>query len=76
MRLMKDLGKIYERFGRLLEEGRPYLDPGCSFISICSGLGVDPEVFNGFIFSQVGYTGEEVLEIYRRSWHPDEGGAQ
>lgn len=64
---MKDFEKIFERFGQMLEERKPYLDRRCSFVSICSELGVDPGDFGSFVFSRVGFTGEEVLEIYRRS---------
>ena len=63
----KDFEKIFERFGQMLEERKPYLDRRCSFVSICSELGVDPGDFGSFVFSRVGFTGEEVLEIYRRS---------
>ena len=64
---MKDFEKIFERFGQMLEERKPYLDRRCSFTSICSFLKVDPEAFGDFIFSRTGFDGEEVLEIYRRS---------
>ncbi len=64
---MKNFEEAFGKFGQLLEENRPYLDPGCSFTSICSFLKVDPEAFGDFIFSRTGFDGEEVLEIYRRS---------
>ena len=64
---MKNLDEIYERFGQLLEEERPDSDPACTFAGICSRLGVEPGVLEEYIYSQVGMSGEEVLEAYRRS---------
>lgn len=69
--VMENFDEIYERFGRLLEDDRPYADPACTFEGICRSLGADPAAFGEYVFSQVGMTGEEVLEVYRKSDVPD-----
>lgn len=64
---MEDFHSVFETFGRMLECGKVYLDPGCSFRRICEALGVDPVQFGGYVFSESGFSGEEILAIYRRT---------
>ena len=63
---MNEIEEIYENFGSMLEKG----DGLCalsSFEDACSFLGTDRQIFEGHILSEVGLTGDEVLEIYRKT---------
>ena len=71
---MESFEEIYEKFGRMLEEEKPYSDPSCTFGSVCRRLGADPAAFGEYVFSQGGMTGDEVMEIYRKSEAAGESG--
>lgn len=64
---MKSIEEIYEEFGRLLEEKKVHKDKSCDFVSVCRMLDTDPEEFGKYVFSQVGMSGDEVLDLYRRT---------
>ncbi len=60
----EELQRKFEVFGEMLEgDAGRYSEK--SFEEICGILGVRPGAFDRFIFSQVGITGKEVLELYR-----------
>ena len=62
---MEKSSEMFERFGRLLEEDKVYLDLSCTFEDICGILGADSASFGRYVMEQVGMTGDEVLEVYR-----------
>ncbi len=63
--IMEKSSEMFERFGRLLEEDKVYLDLSCTFEDICGILGADSASFGRYVMEQVGMTGDEVLEVYR-----------
>lgn len=63
---MKNFHEKFEVFGALLEE-HPEKYACMSFVDICRTIGADPAAFGRYVYSQVGMTGEEVLELYRKT---------
>ena len=64
---MDRLEKIYEEFGVMMNEDRIYEDETVSYEDICRGLGVAPSSLDGILMRELGYTGEQLIEEYRRS---------
>lgn len=64
---MDRLEKIYEEFGVMMNEDRIYEDETVSYEDICRGLGVDPSALDGLLMRELGYTGEQLIEEYRKS---------
>lgn len=64
---MDRLEKIYEEFGVMMNEDRIYEDETVSYEDICRGLGVAPSALDGILMRELGYTGEQLIEEYRRS---------
>lgn len=58
--------KIYAEFSRLLEEDKVYLDESLDFVSICGTLGVNAQEFDAFLMGELGYSGQQILEKYRK----------
>ncbi len=63
---MKDIEEVYEFFGSILEN-REKMPAFSSFDEVCGFLGADRMMLEEHIFSEVGLTGNEVLEIYRKT---------
>ena len=51
----------------MMNEGKIWLDPTVSFPGICRVLGVSIRRFNRFLTRELGFTGDEILYIYRAS---------
>lgn len=64
---MDRLEKIYEEFGVMMNEDRIYEDETVSYEDICRGLGVDPSALDGLLLRELGYTGGQLIEEYRKS---------
>lgn len=56
----------YELFAMLLEEEKVYMDPGMTFRKICRWIGADVRQMDSYLESELGYSGNETLESYRR----------
>lgn len=54
-------------FSQLLDREKIWLDPSVSFASICRRLGVSRHRFDRFLQKDLGFRGEEILAVYRRS---------
>lgn len=66
---MENLKEKFETFGALLEE-HPERYAVMSFEAVCKILDTNPVSFDKFIYGQVGMTGEEVMELYRKTSGP------
>ena len=64
---MENFKEEFELFGKLLEEQEVYLDPACTFSTICDRMGVQEDKFGEYVFANVGLTGDQVLEVYRKT---------
>ena len=64
---MENFKEEFELFGKLLEEQEVYLDPACTFGTICDRMGVPEDKFGEYVFANVGLTGDQVLEVYRKT---------
>lgn len=58
---------VFPFFFRLMETDRIWLDPDVDFGSICRILDVPPGRFDRFLYGELGFHGEEILSLYRRS---------
>ena len=54
-------------FTRLMDRDRIWLDPDVDFSCICYILDVPRRRFDRFLFGELGFHGEEILAVYRRS---------
>ena len=59
--------EAFARFSDLLDRDRVWQDPALGFRRICRRLGVAPRRFDRFLYGELGFHGEEILAIYRRS---------
>ena len=55
----------FELFYRLLEEEKVYMVPGVTFVKICGWIGADAGEMDSYIESELGYSGDGILEAYR-----------
>ena len=62
-----ELKEKFEEFGKILEDMGTAADNGCSFSEVCRMLDVDMEKFGEYVFSEVGLSGDEVMELYRKT---------
>lgn len=65
-----DYGEKYELLGTLLEDEKVYMNPGMTFETVCRWMGVCPKRMDEYVYSSVGMSGNEVIEIYRNSVAP------
>ena len=66
---MSTIENKYATFWRLLENNKVYLEPSVSFRGLCRLLNVGPRCFDRFLFSELGFHGEEILASYRTGPH-------
>ena len=57
----------FASFTRLMDRDRIWLDPNVDFPCICQILDVPVRRFDRFLFGELGFHGEEILAVYRRS---------
>ena len=50
-----------------METDRIWLDPDVDFPCICRILDLPVRRFDRFLFGELGFHGEEILDIYRRT---------
>lgn len=55
----------YAVFGRLMCEDKVYLDRTLTFTRICMWLGVQPDLLEEMLLSELGCGGEGLLAAYR-----------
>jgi hypothetical protein len=55
----------YAEFESAMDEGMIYTDEHLSFNDICSIIGADPNGLELKIAEELGYLGDELLEVYR-----------
>ena len=63
---MSTIDQIYHRFESLMNKRQIYLEPWVTFPGLCRLLGVTVRRFDAFLFDELGFHGEEILEQYRR----------
>ena len=64
---MLTLNRAFANFERLMEKDRIWLDPDVDFSCICRILDLPRRRFDRFLYGELGFHGEEILAIYRRS---------
>ena len=64
---MDRLEDIYKEFCVMMTEDRIYENPEVGFGDICRELGVEPSVLDRLLQDELGYTGAELLEEYRKT---------
>ncbi len=64
---MFTLDHTFHRFERMMDNERIWLDSGVTFAAICRTLGVSARRFDRFLTGELGWSGEEILHIYRTS---------
>ncbi len=62
---METTDRCYAAFARLLEEGETFRDPSLTFTELCARAGADPEALETLLSSELGFSGEALLEEYR-----------
>ena len=62
---MKKTEKDYASFAKLMNEEKVYLDRTLTFEGICSRIGAEPEALESLIREELGYSGQESLDLYR-----------
>lgn len=61
---MHNLLKAYAEFERLVDEENVYEERGVTFSGICRRIHISPCELNEVIVSELGITGDELLESY------------
>lgn len=61
----KTIDYEYAAFESAMDEGKIYTDESLSFTDICSLIGADSNALELKIVEELGYLGEELLELYR-----------
>ena len=64
---MDRLEKIYEEFCVMMNEDRIYEDEAVSYADICRELCVEPSELDAVLLRELGFTGDELVEEYRKS---------
>ena len=64
---MFTFNKPFTEFAQMMDNERIWLDPGVTFAAICRTLGVSARRFDRFLTGELGWSGEEILHIYRTS---------
>ena len=65
--------EAYEAFGRMMLEDELYRDSSVTFEDLCSGLGVGAGELDGYVFSEMGLTGQQLMDAYRSGKAPGDG---
>jgi len=60
------LSNSYRRFARLIESGEVLRDPDITFIGVCRKLWISPSSLDEIIERELGMTGQEVIDFYRK----------
>ena len=62
------LRKDYARFVALMTDGKLYINPAVSFHVACLLLGADEKALGKLIEDETGFTGDELIDSYRKSY--------
>ena len=62
------LTKDYARFVALMTDGKLYINPAVSFHVACLLLGADEKALGKLVESETGFTGDELIDSYRKSY--------
>ncbi len=65
---MKNAFKDYDRFIALMTDGKLYINPSISFHIACLLLGAEEKSLGDLVFSETGFTGDELIDNYRQSY--------
>ena len=65
---MKTAFKDYDRFIALMTDEKLYINPSISFHIACLLLGADEKSLGDLVFSETGFTGDELIDNYRQSY--------
>lgn len=63
--MKKDLSKEYAAFERLMDVDEIYRDESLSFSDACAMAGATPSELEQMIADELGYLGDEIMEVYR-----------
>ncbi|MDD7456528.1 MAG: hypothetical protein PUK70_09875 [Bacteroidales bacterium] len=55
----------YAAFEALMDQDRIFLDESLNFNDICAQIGADAQALEQKIAEELGYLGDELLEVYR-----------
>lgn len=64
-KMNKDMFQLFEK---LMDEESIYIDRSLNFSGICKIIGADQAALDAYIREELGYSGEEVLETYRKQY--------
>lgn len=65
---MEDIIRFYHIFERLLDEDFIFVDPSVDFRSLCLAIGAPADKLDSYIFSEIGLSGDSVIDHYRAIW--------
>ena len=63
---MEKLLEKYEAFERLMDVEEIWRDESLDFAGICALAGADPEELETVLSEELGYLGDELVEVYRK----------
>lgn len=63
---MEKLLEKYEAFERLMDVEEVWRDESLDFAGICALAGADPEELETVLSEELGYLGDELVEVYRK----------
>jgi hypothetical protein len=62
---MEKTGKYFAAFGRAMDEKEVWKDRSLDFEGICRSIGADPASLDREVFDELGFRGQQVLDLYR-----------
>ncbi len=65
---MKKNFKDYDRFIAVMTDGMLYVNPCITFHLSCLLLGADEKALGDLVYSETGFTGDELIDNYRKSY--------
>ena len=63
---MKTLDEAYAAFERLMDEAEIFRNEALTFDDICREAGADPAALEKVLRDELGYSGRELVDFYRR----------
>lgn len=57
---------VYSAFEKAMDEECVYKDPAVTFSGICLAIGADERQLDLLLERELGYSGEELLDVYRK----------
>ena len=68
----QELERAYASFGKMMAEDEVYRNPALTFEEICRRIGIPVGRLDRYIYSEMGMTGRQLMEAYRRNMTPGE----